>query len=229
MAVRKTTVYYGSAQGHPLEMSLTKPEPLFKSLKGHFKKNDLEGLLKCPSLAASTHNTYAINAPVDLKIVLKGSGAAYAYATMRDDDDFELGKWHTMEGKNVAQWLGDGFITFFAEESTIATLMPPYHHTNKIYGISGSFDIGRWFRAMSFSSRYHEPIIIKAGEPMAYIRFDKAVDLKRVVITDELRKDMKACLEFKAAHRNKALSYVYEKFVQSKKRDRVLKLLREQL
>lgn len=229
MGIGKTVVYYGSYEGHPLEMSMTKPEPLFKSLKRHFKENELEGLLQCPALVASTHNTYAINAPVDLKIVLKDSGAAYSYATVRKGDDFELGKWKTKEGKNVAQWLGDGFITFFAEESTILTSTPPYLHTNKIYGISGSFDIGRWFRSLSFASRYSEPLVIKEGEPMLYIRFDKPVELKRVTITEELRKHVKACLDFKGPHRNKPLSYMYEKFVQSKKRLKVLKLLREQV
>lgn len=229
MAIDKTVVYYGSSQGHYLEMSLPKPEPLFKSLKKHFKENNMEGVLKCPSLVASTHNTYALNAPVDLKIVVKESGTAHTFVVIHGEEDFKLGQWKTTEGKNIAQWLGDGYVTFFAEKSTFATMTPPYHHSNKIYGISGTFNIGEWFRSLSFASRYSEPILIKAGEPMAYIKFDKAVELKRVTMTDELEKHIRACLDFKAAHRNKALSYAYEKFVQSKKRDRVLKLLKEQV
>ena len=50
-----------------------------------------------------------------------------------------------------------------------------------------------------------------------------------VALLIELDLSAPCCLDFKAAHRNKALSYAYEKFVQSKKRDRVLKLLKEQV
>lgn len=231
MAVKnKTTVYFGSIQGHLLELSMEKPEPLFKSIKRHFKENDLDGLLLCPSMIAAAKNMYAVNAPVDIKIVLKPSGTAYSYVVVKKGQDVELGKWQTKEGKNVAQWLGDGLCHFFAEESTIMTILPPYYHTNKIYGISGSFDCGKWFRGVSFASRYSdEPIEIKAGEPMAYVRFDKPVDLQRVTITDSLRRDSMACLDMKNAHRNKPLSYLYDKFIQARKRERVLKQLREQI
>lgn len=152
---------------------------------------------RCPANKTALKNTYFVESPIDFDISFddnyQGTGLRSDWLVARPPDfnnritaEIDLG------------WL------FFCEESLIMEMTPPYSHntTASKYGsvAVGSFDISKWFRPIMptyFLWENERKFVIKANEPLAYIRFltqdkiklqqfeltQKTIDIKTACVT----------------------------------------------
>lgn len=100
-------------------------------------------------------------------------------------------------------WFYIGWL-FFCEEPVIAHLQAPYMHRpgylNSGVIVPGGYDISSWFRKVNAEMHMWDAsgtITIKDGEPLVYLELitDRPVIFKRFVLTEEIGKYDKACVD----------------------------------
>lgn len=216
-----TTVYYGSEVASPLAF-LLKLEPLHKDLVSHHR-NITPHYFKCPSAIEYTKNTYVVKAPFDIRVDQVSNDMFVASTPVNEENRMNVG-----EGQGgILQLLSEGFLSMFAEDPCEVEVSPPYLHHSMFYGVAGKLDIGRWFRGISFATFFSGPMLIKKGEAMLYVRFDRPVNLKRVAFGNDVLAIMQSCVDLKLFKKSTPLEELYEMFEQSGKRDKLIKLLRD--
>jgi len=230
------TVYYGPIINHPFILGWEPLEPLIKNLKNfHTQKTDM--ILGCPSYAAITSNSYAVKAPCDLSIEIKKGEEGiwphvYLAGGIHEDNGINIGaptfndlgasKPELLE--NVCQFLQDSFLLMFSDAPLELEITPPFLHHGKLFGVAGSFDIGQWFRPLSFSTFCFEDTVIKKGEPIAYIKFKEKIDLKEVRWPIDCQQYSSASLNYKFLVQKQSLSKMYQRFKISKLRKSILEM-----
>ena len=127
-------------------------------------------------------------------------------------------------------------ILLFAEEPLVARLSPPYFHEPKHtkYGAStfGEFDIGQWFRTLTWELQLWKKegvISFEEGEPAFYLEFktDKRIVLKKVRLTEELMNISLECINSTRFYgKFLPLAKRYKRFREAGMRERVLSELR---
>lgn len=225
------TVYYGPVAEHYALLSWSKLEPLSSSLKSHLRGNGRSSIMGCPSFMQDLKNTYVIKSPFDIEISASLDETVPPSAIITSGIFSDNINSPTLSDPNIdglfltdlVQFLSDGFYLFFADGSINMSIMPPYLHHNKIYGVSGSFDIGQWFRCVSFATYVDQPTVIKTGEPLAYISFPEKVKLKPILWPEYMAARNNYCTSFKGAHSGASLRQQYEAFMRLPLRKKILK------
>lgn len=214
-------IYYGPRFDHPFNLFWTELKPLAKSLKKYNSERNRSYIMGCPSYMQEMKNKYVIEAPFDIRIIPSvEDGAPPSVIACSGLDRAQLGHGTAYPEKpdffveDVAQFLSDGFYLFFSDKSVNLKMTPPFLHHNKIFGIGGSFDIGSWFRSLSFASFVVREVTIKAGEPLAYIEIDSAEKYNFVPILwpEQIGIYTGQCLAYKSGSASSPLSSMYEKF-----------------
>lgn len=164
-------VYYGPVADHKMLLLWNKIIPLFKSIADFHSSLSDDVLRTCPAFTASLKNTYAIPCPCDTALVRDENGEPISI--MRTVlDKYGIVKRDTGETyKHLIQSLGANFYLFFADGPVEIEQTPPYLHHGKIFGVSGRFDISRWFRCLNLATMFGESAVIKKHEPFAYVKF----------------------------------------------------------
>lgn len=229
-------VYYGPVINHPLILGWEPLDPLIKNLKSfHTEKTDM--IMGCPSYAAITSNSYVVKAPCDLSIEIKRSEEGvwphvYLSGGRNSTEKINVGMITYDTGgpnafqplENICQFLQDSFILMFADAPLELEITPPFLHHGKIFGIAGSFDIGQWFRPISFSTFCFEDTVIKKGEPIAYIKFKEKINLKEVRWPIGCQEYISASLNYKFLVKKQSLAKMYERFKVSKLKKSILEM-----
>ena len=239
-----TKVFYGPYDVHPFLLAWEPLVPLAKSLK-EFHGRQTESILRCPSYTSATANMYAVFCPVDISIEIardqEGNVWPHVFCT---DGTFGMGRTQIGEtspvlnssgppigtSENIYQFLADKYLLMFSSESCKIEIYPPYLHHGKIFGVAGSFDIGEWFRPISFSGFcFDKPVQIKAGEPMMYIRLPSNTKLHRVLWPHDIQLYINHAVTFKAGLGNKPLSLMYDRFKRSGLKKKILKIAEQSI
>lgn len=220
-------------------MRLQPPEPLLKHID---YKNFLgPSVSQCPAIVDDIKNTFVIKSPVDVKIKIQ-----YPHQINIEHQSLEFGKAFLgpPQGKFGIHQLGFGFL-FFAEKSLVACQLPAYYDENdftkKTFTISGSFDVGQWFRIMAKPAfKFRKGITeidIREGDALLYVRFNTTEKVKLIEFDDtELQKLEEKSPDFICGSLKKqdagkiiSLEKCYEYFNAYKMRQRVMKLIKNNL
>ena len=115
--------------------------------------------------------------------------------------------------------------------------MPPFLHFykssfyNNLRFIPGSFDIGRWFRAIDIACEYvgeYDRIVIKRGDPMCYVRFNtpnnKKIKLVRIRPDKEIEDLCQTTTSTKEYVPGLSLETLYKKFLTIRRKKYIDKL-----
>lgn len=211
----KPTVYWGGIEGHPL--ALHQPIQLvYKDFISTLDERDT--LSRCPSVIDSLKDMYVLKSTADIEI--KKNGDVFIAGQ-------QYGQLFEYASVTYAQYL-DHRTVFFADSSVTMTMLPPFLHNPKVQSICGSFDIGQWFRPISYTQHIDScPVTIKKGEALCYFKFDKPVELKQVTFPTNLDGTLSSAMQYKAYTQRSSLLKHYEMFKANRLNKIVLKKIKE--
>jgi hypothetical protein len=223
--------YMASPENYQKMMLLLKePYSLSENL---FKKAELDnGYMICPANKKNLKNTFVIDYPKDFY---------YKYSedmqSIEGDLDFLL-----LRNPNFENRAGidiDIEYIFFCEDSLIMEMMPPYQHKTTVsqYGVisSGRFDIGKWFRPITFNHFLWEnekEFVAKENEPAVYLRFEteEKIKLQFFDMNQNLLNSMRACVNHRLFYKTMIpLLQKYEIFGKSKLKKHIIKNIKDNL
>jgi hypothetical protein len=192
------TVYWANLSSVALQQRQNLLVPPIKSLISELFEKAIRNnktYNRCPANKTAFKNTFFVQSPLDFDITFddnyQGTGLRSDWLIPREQD-FE----NRITAEIDLGWL------FFCEESLMLEITPPYSHDTTVskYGsiAVGSFDISKWFRPVMptyFLWENERRFLIKANEPLAYIRFltDEKIKLQQFEITQKLLDVTSAC------------------------------------
>ena len=172
------TVYWASTEK---EWLLAKEPELVSTLfynkhKKLSSKNLLQKLNKCPAFNDNLYNLYAVRSIYDYSFTINSEGNTVS--NMRNQTFFdEHVTIRSLEERMFS--FSQSFIFFTDEDSLLTTLyeFPVYEENNitqRCQPISGTFDIGKWFRNSEFPfflKKEYNTFIIEREEIYMYIKW----------------------------------------------------------
>jgi hypothetical protein len=245
----ETVIYwapiYQARDVYDLNHLYPEPKSLYEELiakKAPLKDNSSD-FLRCPATSDLLKTTFVVRAPVSSNVSLNfetrrskdvDDTAAYEHAYKIK---FDFIHQPTLLNHNLVDYKHQ--ILFFAEDESMPTMLtPPYFDrvTSYEHGVivPGQFDIAKWFRPMNMEFQLWPGVTtlnVPAGEALCYVHFrtNKKIVLKRFVVNREIEKVMVSIAKISPFKRFARLSERYRTFQQSKSKQRVLKLIQNQL
>lgn len=167
-------------------MRLAEPSPLLKEID--YKEFFGPLVSRCPAIIDDLKNIFVIKSPVSIKLKIYQN----RMDTEHQSVEFAKAFFGPPQGKPGIHQLGFGYL-FFAEKNLVATQLPAYYSqndfTDKTFTISGSFDIGQWYRPMAKPAFVFKPDIgsidIKEGDPLLYIKFNTTEKVQLIEFDDQ--------------------------------------------
>lgn len=247
--ISETVVYWScghhTSYQYDLNHLYSTPKSLYSEIftKRSSIKDNVNNYLSCPATSDLLNNTFVVRAPVSTNADLDflTSSVKYKFDSPLDERkykvDLQFRHQPTLLNHNLIEYIHP--IIFFSEEpSLVATLTPPYFEqvTSYSYGcvVPGSFDIGKWFREMNIEFQLWpnvNSINIPYNEALCYVHFQtqKQVIFKRFIITPELDKLRYSLTRVSPFRKYARLSDRYRLFEQSKTRERILKIIQNNI
>lgn len=212
------------------KMLLLLKEPYLLS-EDLFKFAELDnGYMVCPASKSNMRNTFVIDYPRDFYFKFNNE-----VTEIEGDTDFLLFRNPNFENRLSVDI--DLEYIFFCEDSLIMEMLPPYQHktTASQHGVitSGRFDIGNWFRPITFNHILWENekvFYAKENEPALYLRFEttEKIKLQFFEMNQNLLNSMRACIEHKTLYKKMLpLAQRYKKFESSKLKKHIIKNIKD--
>jgi hypothetical protein len=205
-------------------LSHFEPEPVLPYIiKNREVPDPTNSYTSCPAFLDYYKNVYLVRSPVNIEIVYDQNTNGLAIHPQKQDfyDKFikHRGDPKTKQSPFLMSFLI--YYLFITDESCIIEQLPVTFHDNsvasKIRVISAAFDIGKWFRPIEFSFEFlnkDEPLIIKRGDPLYYVRFIPSnggkVRLEKKLIPDEVSRTVKSCTSLKFGLPRQSLKTLYK-------------------
>lgn len=196
-----------------------KPEPVLKN----FYQSDLfdkdTTIQKCPSFLQYYHNVFSLKSIYDYSFTLDEK-TGQVQSPLYDQKFFDR---HVTVRSIRSKFFSftTNFIFFTDEKSLKLSLEQPSLDYSKnldnIIPISGTLDIGKWYRVLDFAFflKSGNSFNIKEGDPFYQLRFhtDEKIEFVRFFENDDLVKYKKLVLDSKNSHTStKSLEYYYNIF-----------------
>lgn len=159
------------------------PEPIIDYLSTNRKGTEI---LKCPAFLDYYKNTYLIKAPIDLTFTV--SGSHIDCQNLYPQDYLEKIFLNRHQPENLYSTVSLAwYYMFYSNESVMIEVIPPTWHKNSFQNninvIGATFDISKWYRPLEFAFEIiddTQPIVIKRGDPLYYVRFNTLEKVKLV-------------------------------------------------
>jgi hypothetical protein len=190
----------------------------------HIEFNDSSQLLSCPAVKDHCNNVFALRSLQDYEFNINSSESNMlsVSSNMLDQAFFEDRVVIRNLDAKMFSFKANTFL-FFTDVSTLPVTYPihPYLEDNnvsaRIMPITGTFDIGRWFRPMDFAfmlKKDFQSFKIEKNEIFAYIKFhtNEKINFKQFVITPELTNFTKDCTILTRYPKLKSLQNYYKVF-----------------
>lgn len=185
----------------------------------------------CPAFLDSVEDVYGLQFPVDLDVNLSNG-----VETNYDPDVTNyLIKMRDFDRKFFSIGIN---LVFFSDSDIEMELSPPYlednDFINKAVSVPGKFNIGKWLRPIDLAlvmKGQHTRLRAKRDDVFNYIKFNKPVKFVQFDYTQEISDIQKDILRSKMILGNKSpvLNYYYSLFKNSKYKNKILKLIKENI
>lgn len=201
------TVYWASVNDN--WMLAKQPELVLKNYIQKYKNiqfNDNSRMLSCPAVKDYTRNLHSLQSLQSYEFYIDESSIdtlCPVKSNMLDQNFFD-DRVHlrNLEAKMFS--FKANTLIFFTSENSLPVTYPihPYlednNVTERVMPITGTFDIGKWFRPLDYAFMIKEKFScfkIEKEEVFAYIKFhtEKKISFKQFVITPELTNFTKDC------------------------------------
>lgn len=237
----KATIYWSKmyAGTDGLSVDSSEPDILYKNLiKEKNLKTKKLSLFNCPAVTDRMKTSFVFFNDLDTEV-------SYDFS---DEDNPKIVNLFGNEATalKMSSFVDGAYLgfrdmwVFFCEEPITALINTPMLHKPTDFSTSGMFppakmDIGKWFRPITSEIQLWEKsgtLKINKGDPLFYLELitNKAVELKRFNMTENLKDIMMSCInDPRISGTNKTLAERYVKFLSSKKDKRVIKEIKENL
>lgn len=202
-----------------LDLLIEEPERVIPNMIRERNKNTAH--LKCPAFTGFYKNTFLVRSPINLDIRVNDLG----YIESENTYPYVIDALITLSGSKEtdvypALQIKSASMVFFSKEPVeiqqLHAVMEPAEYLTNIRTISGSFDISKWVRPLSFGFEVIDrtkPINIKRGDPMFYVKFvtedGRNVRLKRVEFSEDLNSLVDECVGVQQVVRNNTMKENY--------------------
>lgn len=206
---------YNDVVGYPLERLLTvmKRDPFFK------QEDTYGSILRCPATLEQIKNTYTMRSPMNMSLQRRGDGMVELLPV-----GFE---YHPHDYIQLEKIIG---FYLFSESPVKMSVTPPFLHPNSFSGGSGEYDISKWFRQAHPSLILEtKRLDIKRGQVLAYVNFDRPVELYQYAFTTRLHDISGMTASAKTMIPKLSLSYIYNRFLANQANKLVMKEIRNNL
>lgn len=215
-------------------MRLIEPVPLLKEID--YKDFFGPAVSRCPAIIDDLKNIFVIKSPISITLKIFPNRLDVEQQSI----EFAKAFFGPPQGKPGIHQLGFGYL-FFSEKNLVATQLPAYYSqndfTDKTFAISGSFDIGQWYRPMAKPAFIFKPgsssVTISEGDPLLYIKFNTSEKVQLVEFDDvEFSKLGEKSPEFLCGTLKKqstsvmSLEKCYQYFNAFRMRRKILKLIK---
>lgn len=215
-------------------------EPLLTNLRKMWDKTDypkqyLDELFQCPAFAQSLKNTFVYKCPYDLSVKYD-EGKRYTielptYVLKDDHSEKRISKDGKENNHDIQLFNAHGNRFLFASQSCEVTQEQPYFHNKDLTMLSGSFNIGKWFRPMhpAVLNFGQKDFNIKRGEALQYIKFpkDAKIEIRRTLIDKDLFTLAMGCGGYKNFVPKQKLEQLYKYFTATVNKKKLLKKLEQ--
>jgi hypothetical protein len=217
------------------------PVPLKKHLSDvymEFFKNvaSSQHLLRCPSIREEIKNTFVISSPIDITINWDGSHTSSPdYDQRFFDEMFHIKP--CLDGTESRLMSILLHLVFFADKKCDVSMLPAYFSDTEFQRSTmfpaGRMDLNSWFRPLDIMFFRHKniPVVIKKGDPLYYLKFHTEEDIN--FNRFEVKREIITLLEHSASIRQYTnilnMESIYSIFNKSKIRNRILKLIKQNL
>jgi hypothetical protein len=233
--MKKSKIYWSYIDTEQ-QIRAKEPVPIYSN---YFKDKDVKKLgltySKCPAFREFLHNTFGLKSLYDYDLEFKGEEVS---ATMHDREFFEKKVLiRNMESRMAS--IGLKYIMIAEEDSLEMEYLPSFLENNMFNEttqfIPAIMDIGKYVRMLdcAFHCRKNK-MEVREDDIYAYIKFktNNEIELQRFLWTDEINKtilDTNTGLLNYRRQTFKPLDWYYKKQQAIKTKQRVLKLIKENL
>jgi hypothetical protein len=209
---------------HCMALSHFNPEPVLPYIVANRKVVDPnEAYISCPAFLDYYKNIYLVRSPVDIQITYTSdtNGLRIAPQDQYFYDKFIKHRGNPSVKENPFLMSFLFYYLYIADDECMVEQLPVTFHDNavasKIRVISGTFDISKWFRPVEFSFEFlnkDEPLVIKRGDPLYYIRFvpkdNSKVRLEKKKLSEEVFNATNSCTSLKFGLPRQPFKILYE-------------------
>lgn len=195
------------------------PEPILPYIiKNRERPSDANTYTTCPAFLDYHKNTYVIRSPVDIQFKYDPKSGQLNISPQSQDF---YDSWVMHRGNYSPFLMSFGlYYLFIADQDCMVEQTPVTFHDNvvssKIRLISGTFNIGKWFRPIDFGFEFldeSQPLIIKRGDPLYYLRFvpkdNKKINLVKRKMSNEIHTSVESCINVKKGLTKQPLKVLY--------------------
>jgi hypothetical protein len=174
------------------------PQPVLKKIYENFSSNDsnMSNFLSCPSVKNEFKNMFSLHSLYDYEFTIKNNEIASSYY---DEKFFNKHVLLRSKEKRFFSFL-QKFIFFTDADSLITEFyLNPTFENNSVnktcIPLSGSFDIGKWFRHIEypfFLREGYDTFSISEGDAYCYIKFntEEKIIFKQFIFTEKIKQYM---------------------------------------
>ncbi len=212
-----TTVYWQFKDQGTKDLGLLFYEP--ELLLPEIVKIRNSAYIKCPAFLDYFKNTYLIRSPIDIKINYENGYLSISPQNQKFFDNYFKHRGHQISESDPFLMSMHLYYLFIADKDCIVEVLPASFHniSSKIRLIPATFNINKWFRPISFAFEFineSEPLIIKRGDPLYYVKFrtpdDKKINMKEKNFDESTLNAVHACVNLKNALPNRPLNFLYK-------------------
>lgn len=214
--MKKTDVYW--AWNSEADLGLLaggEPERLVTCIKNDrlFKNTGYGKILECPAFVEHVRNTYVMKAPYDTTIFKGPKGAGYRVGIPKFEKEDAV---HTnddyIQAHGIYSWM------LFSDTTVNVTVTPPFMHPGTLPSAPASYDISKWYRPIgpAYMLEGKDEHVIRAGTPILYVSFDRAVRFKKYVFNNTLVGYSHSNIGLKFVKPRLSLNTLYAYFINSK-------------
>jgi hypothetical protein len=179
------TVYWANTEKE--WMLAQEPEPVAKIFYNKHKnlsaKDPNQAISRCPAFGDRLNNLYAIKSIYDYQFTLNPNGQVTS--NMKSQQFFNEHVIIRSIEERMFSFM-QRYVFFTEEDSLLTTFyeFPVYEDNNitkRCQPVSGSFDIGKWFRNSEFAfflNKEYDTFIVDQGEVYMYLRFHTKEKIK---------------------------------------------------
>jgi len=218
-----------------------KLEPLLTNLKRKWEeselpKNNVDIIFKCPAFQRSLANTFVYKSPYDLEVYYDEQGRyRLRLPTAELNDDHTEPAIDTTTGREdnhaIQLFTGKSNKFLFATTSCELTIEQPYFHNKEHTILSGTFNIGKWFRPIhpALINLEKKNVSIKRGDALLYLKFPKDVkiEIRRTYLGPRGFNLSMGCGGYKIYDRLAPLEKLYKYFEEMAPRKNLIRELEE--
>lgn len=213
------------------DMSIIPPSNVFAEFQKRHKGTAADLYLRCPSAIDELRRTFVVRAPLDMRIYYENGDMACSDFPEHVSRELIV----PLSDDGTVFTIGPA-ITLFSDEPLEVAQLPAYAHESPFDHVtltSGNFDVGQWLRPLvcGVINEKKKSINIRRGDPLYYLRISGSQNTKwqRFEFSDKLDRYSEDAIHFKTIMPNRTLDHLYRLFNGSKRRNRVLSEIKNNL